>query len=233
LLLSDSLGLGLLDADAARLDKLVAAARAAIKKDPDDAVAHCHLGVGCFKREQYEEAVKEFARAVQLRPEAWGVIYLEAFATALGRSWTHPAVEQLCKQALGLNPQFREATSLLHIYAGRMAAESSEPDNETALGEFRQALALEIPEHMPYIYDFSGQAFDEAEDKDNAIKMYQEACQRGFVNAMILTRLGILLKDTGQARLAIFELEKAEELDPTNPGIKDMLSQLKAKSAKG
>lgn len=225
-LLSNDLGMGLLDGDAAKVDKMVDAALAALEQDPNDAEAHCRLGAGYFKREQYDDAIAEFEKTLSLRPEAWGVLYLEAFACALGRSWCDPRIEQFGKRALELNPECREADSLLHLYAGQNAMEGGDPDYETAITEYKAALALQVPEHMPYVYDFAGQAFDEAEDKSDAINMYQEACRLGFVNAKILTRLGVLLKEAGKPQLAIAQLQKAQELDPINPAIKSLLAEL-------
>ena len=228
-LLPDAIGFGLLSADGVQLERLFKAAQEKLKLDPDDAMALCHLGVCYLKRGQYDQAIKELERAAELLPQAWGVYYLQAFAVAVGRSWLNPQVEQLAKKALSLNPQMKEAQSLLRIYAGVSLAESdSDADYEAAVKEYRQALDFAVPEQAPYLYFFSGQAFDQAGDADDAINMYQQACKLGYSSPEVFVRLGVLLQQAGRPHEALFELERAERLDPANMTVKDLLARLRA-----
>jgi len=230
-LVADSIGLGLLTIEAGRVDAVFKQAQEKVGRHPDDPEAHCRLGICHIKRGQFEDAIRQFAKATELVPQAPGPLYLHAFAVALGRSWLSPLVVQLSEQALRLNPQMKEAQSLLHIYKGRERLDAAErsSDYEAALQEFRKALALKVTEQMPHIFFFSGQAFDGADDVEDAIKMYQEACQLGLSNIQILIRLGVLFARTEQFQLAVWELEKAEELDPTNDSVQQLLDATRAK----
>jgi tetratricopeptide (TPR) repeat protein len=231
---ADALGLSWLNVDAARLDAAFKEAEEKVKKHPEDPEARCRLGICQLKRGQFEAAIPEFEKAAALAPQAPGPLYLHSLAVALGRSWLSPLMVQLAEKALHLHPQMKEAQSLLHVYKGRERLDAAQrpADYEAALQDFRQALALKVAEQMPHIYYFSGQAFDGAEDAENAIKMYQEACQLGLVDTKVLIRLGVLLAQTGQHQLAVWELEKAEELDPTNDSVQQLLAATRAKLAK-
>jgi tetratricopeptide (TPR) repeat protein len=232
--MADALGLSWLDVDAGRLDAAFKEAQDKVSKHPDDPEARCRLGICRLKRGQFEAAITEFEQAVTLAPQAPGPLYLQALAVALGRSWLSPLLVQLAEQALRLNPRMQQAQSLLHIVQGRERLDAAvrPSDYEAALPYFRQALALQVAEQMPYIYYFSGQAFDGAEDAENAIKMYQEACQRGLADTKVLIRLGVLFAQTGQCQLAVWELEKVEELDCTNDSVQQLLAATRAKLAK-
>ena len=245
-LVPDSIGLGLLGADPARLDGLLKAAQARVSKQPDDSAARCQLGVCLLKSGRPDEAIAELEKAAELSPRAWGALYLLAFAVAAGRSWRNPRVGELAKRALALNADMKEAQSLLHIHNGRLihkagGAAQRMADFAAAADEYRAAQALEVPEHKSYIYNFSGELFDDLHearsvvdpgntaDAESAIKMYQAACQAGYVDSRILTRLGVLLAKTGQLQLAVWELEKALELDPTNDAVRELLASTREK----
>jgi Flp pilus assembly protein TadD len=232
--MADALGLSWLSADAGRLEAAFKDAQDKVRKHPGDAEAHCQLGICLLRRGQHEAAITEFETASTLAPQAPGPVYLHALAVALGRSWLSPLLVQLAEKALQLNAHMTQAQSLLHIYKGRerLDAAARLSDYEAALQDFRQALALKVAEHMPYIYCFSAQAFDGAEDAENAIKMYQEACQLGLADTKVLIRLGVLLAKTGQHQMAVWELEKAEELDPTNDSVQQLLAATRAQLAK-
>ena len=234
ILMADALGLSWLNVDAGRLDAAFREAEDKVKRHPDDPEARCRLGICQLKSGQPEAAITEFERAAALAPQAPGPLYLHALAVALGRSWLSPMLVQLAEKALRLNPHMKEAQSLLHVYKGRERLDAAvrPADYEAALQDFRQALALKVSEQMPHIYYFSAQAFDGGEDAENAIKMYQEACQLGMADTKVLIRLGVLLAKTGEYQMAVWELEKAEELDPTNDSVQQLLVATRAKLAK-
>jgi Flp pilus assembly protein TadD len=232
--MADALGLSWLNVDMGRLEAALREAQDKVNKHPDDPEARCRLGICHLKGGQFEAAISEFEHASTLAPQAPGPAYLHALAVALGRSWLSPLLVQLAEKALHLHPQMGEAQSLLHIYKGRERLDSARrpADYEAALQDFRKALEFKVAEQLPHIYYFSGQAFDGAEDAENAIKMYQEACQLGLADTKVLIRLGVLLAQTGQHQMAVWELEKAEELDPTNESVQQLLDATRAKLAK-
>jgi tetratricopeptide (TPR) repeat protein len=231
---ADALGLSWLNVDAGRLEAGFQEAQDKVRNHPADAGSRCQLGICELKRGQHEAAITEFEMAATLAPQAPGPLYLQALAVAFGRSWLSPMLSQLAEKALRLNPHMKEARSLLYVYKGCESLDAAvhQSDYEAALQEFRQALELQVAEQLPHIYYFSGQAFDGAEDAENAIKMYQEACQLGLADAKVLIRLGVLLAKTGEYQSAVCQLEKAEELDPTNDSVQQLLSATRAELAK-
>lgn len=224
-------GLGLLSAGVPVLERLFRDAQEKLKTKPEDALARCQMGVCLLKRGQYEAAIEALAEAFRAAPQSWGICYLEAFATALGRNWSSPRVRDLAQKALSLNPQMKQAQSLLRIYNGMVLSEGAlyTADYDAALKEYRQALVYDVAEQKPYIYFFSGQTYEATDDPENAIKMYQVACQCGYVDVRVLIRLGMLFRSTGKFQMAIWELEKAEELDPSNSEVSKVLVELRGK----
>ena len=79
-------------ADAAPiLDRAVAAAREAIRLQPDDAAAHYNLGVALDGQGKLDEAVAEYREAIRLQPDFAEAHFNLGIALATRGSWTRPS----------------------------------------------------------------------------------------------------------------------------------------------
>lgn len=224
-------GMGLLRAGKPQLDKAFSEYSARLKKDPDDADAHFGIAAYYVKRKLYKEAVEHLRKSLKHAPIAGEVHYLLAWSFALWRGWTNVMVKQHAERALKLSPKMKEAKSLGLIYRGVIHTRSarSHEDLRKALRELQSAKNVGVRAHLAHIYFFCGETLERAHQIDNAIAMYRAARDYGCTDSKVFIRLGMILKNKGQLKLALRNLQKAHELEPSNAAVTRVVESLKSK----
>jgi serine/threonine-protein kinase len=167
------------------LGRAVAAARAAIRLEPDDALAHNSLGNALAGQGKLEAAVAEYRAAIRLKPDYAGAHYNLGLALA-GQGKPEAAVAEY-REAIRLKPDYADG----HHNLGFALARRGEA--EAAIAEYREAIRLKPDDakaHYNLGLSLAGQGKPEA-----AIAEYRAAIRLkpGYASAHI--NLGAILCD--------------------------------------
>jgi tetratricopeptide (TPR) repeat protein len=121
--------------EAARaLDAAVAALQEQIRRKPDDALAHTHLGGALYAKGQLDEAIAEYRQALASHPK--DAPAHTNLGTALQAKGQVDQAIACYRQALAINPK----DALAHNNLGTALHDKGQVDE--AIAEYRQALAL-------------------------------------------------------------------------------------------
>jgi tetratricopeptide (TPR) repeat protein len=120
---------------------------------------------------------------------------------------------------------FRTYESVIDISMSKMAYENitlklaREPNAKAVPPEGPSAsLSADVPPDAKKEYDAGQKAVNEKQDTDGGIKHYQKAIKIYDRYAEAHLALGLLYLDTGKPDQAQSELQRANELNPNNPG---------------
>ncbi len=162
------------------------------------------LGVLHHQRGEHARAVELIARAVALRPNAYGfhANLAEAYR-ALGK---FDRAIGCCRAALRLAPNYPEAVCNLG------AALQGLGRQEEAVEQFRRALELN-PDFVT-VHNNLGIALRELRQPDEALTHFRRAVELDPTFAEAQTNLGQLLLDRGQAEEALPHCQEAARLQP-------------------
>lgn len=90
--------------------------RQILERDPDNAAAHCGLGlVYCFHEGRFEESIEELRKAVELAPD--NVTYRLHLAKTLTMLGMYEEAKGEFEKVLELDPENEEATKQLGYFA--------------------------------------------------------------------------------------------------------------------
>jgi tetratricopeptide (TPR) repeat protein len=210
----------------------------ALRHNPNDAEAHCHIGSMLVWKGQSDRAIREFGEALRLRPE-----YAEAhydLGVALNNAGQTDLAMSEFQQALRLQPDFAEA----HHNLGNALARKGQTDaairqfQETirlqpkdadahnnlgnllaregqmaaAIEQFQQALRLQ-PDNADTHYNL-GNVLLKTDQIDETIQQFQEAILLKLDFAPAHYNLGVALNKKGETDEAISQFAEAIRLQP-------------------
>lgn len=235
--------LGLLLADQRKVPEALTHLREAVRIDPKFVLARINLGSLLLRigtRESLEEAVQNYAQAVELDPKSAEYEYNLAVAlVATGR--IDKAIERY-RKALELNPghasahnnlglllagrkqydeamkhyneALRVAPDFVLVYAniGNLLADQGKRDEGVAM--YEKGLAIR-PEDAG-LHNGLGFLYAGKGDTENALKHYNEALRIAPDYPLALNNLGNLFAQQGKSEEAMKRYQRAVELDPAD-----------------
>jgi tetratricopeptide (TPR) repeat protein len=221
-------------ADEATLLKRSVELETRLLRNPNEGKSHYELGQVYHRLGQYVKAQERLKLAVALDPRKTDWLYLLAWNTGIMQGWECAGVETCAKTALSVDPKFKPAEALLHLYRGAQAAlyDRSDTAQETALEEFRAAIELD-PKNA-YGFYYAGCVYERLGDLEEAADYFRKAAvlsTQDFApskeDARLYARVGAIYCQLDRPEDAKKYLTEALTLDPENAGAKRMLSLIK------
>ncbi len=193
----------------AAFNQAVATLREAIRINPDDGVAHFHLGVAlCDGKREYAAAEAEFRTAIGLKLDTT-VTHSNLGIALANQGKLDPAIAEY-RTAIGLRPDNAVAHSIL----GRALMDQG--NLEPAVAEYRTAIRLN-PDLASVHYEL-GNALHKLGRPELAIAEYRTAIQLRPDYVEAHNNLAATLSDQGQLDLAIDEYREAIRIKPDHAG---------------
>jgi len=179
--------------------------RHALAVEEDSSFAHNNLGLVLAKRGAFEEAIKEFRRAVEIDPA-----FVEAY-TNLGnflaqRGARNEAIVHL-RRALQIDPAFANA----HNTLGNVLADTGALNE--AIEHFHKA--LQIDPHSAGTHYNLARVLAKRGDQEEAIAQYRAALEIDPGDVDVHNNLGLLFLSRGDSGAAIEQFNQAIRVDPT------------------
>jgi tetratricopeptide (TPR) repeat protein len=178
-----------------------------IRLCPDDADAHCNLGLALQKQGKIDEAITSYRRALQLQPK--DAVTENNLGSALEQRGELALAVECYRRAIGINPTLAEAHSNLGAVLVRQGLFAD------AIRAFEQALELKASD--PQIIS----NLSEALRRDGQILQAIERCRAALAIAPYCVsahaNLGIALRDLGRLAEANACLRRALGIDPQHP----------------
>ncbi|MFQ5989031.1 MAG: tetratricopeptide repeat protein [Candidatus Methylomirabilales bacterium] len=176
------------------------------EENPLMARTNYQLGLSYFNAGDYQRAIPEFAKAVELHPSE--PLYYDALGTALMFTGRLDAAIAQFKEALRVDPKYTEAKNNLGT------AYLAKGDLEQARATFNDVLRDPFYATPQFAYFNLAKIYEREGRTDLAIREYKRALDidRDYVDAH--NSLGILYLRQGKVDLAIQEFDEATRLSP-------------------
>lgn len=171
---------------------------------------------------QYESAIREWRKALELSPGD-ARVYMN-LGVALVRAGKPDEGIKNCQQALDIDPGNPEA----HLNLGIALAGTGKLDE--AITHYQKA--LEIDPDYPEAHSNLGVALAGKGKLDDAIARYREALEVKPDYAEVHSNLGVALARTGKLDEAIAHFQKALEISPNSAEVHNNLTRALAKAGK-
>ena len=188
-------------------DNLETLWRDTLAKNPAAWMAHNNLGALLARQGKLTEAIEQYERALQLKPDE-----AEAYTNlggVLARQGKLTEAVQNCERALQLEPDYAEAYYNLAV---ALAAQGKLPE---AIKDYQRALQLK-PDY-PEACNNLGVALSEQGKLPEAIKNYERALQLKPDYPEAYYNLAVALSEQGKLPEAIKDYERALQLKPDYP----------------
>ncbi|HUI06350.1 MAG TPA: tetratricopeptide repeat protein [Verrucomicrobiae bacterium] len=186
-----------------RIGEALACAQRAVRSEPS-AETHRNLGIVLTRAGRVQEAIEEFDRSLQLKPDLADAHHNLALAL-MGLGRTTEAIGQW-EQALRINPNFADAHCNLGIAlqrAGRMGE---------AIGHYEQALRID-PDYAEARFNL-GVALVRLGRLPEAISQWEQTLRLHPDYAEAHANLGVALEHEGRIEEAIKHYEQALRIKP-------------------
>jgi|GEM_PF-517263 len=204
---SDHMDKGLDYEDQGQFDAAIAAFDAAIRLDPDDALAHYNLGRVYYLQDQMEQAAAAFEKAIQIDPEmAEAHTNLGAVYRAQGR--VEEAIAA-CETAIQLDPNDDMA------YYNLALAYSDQGQLDEAIAAYGEALRINS-ENAGAHYNLA-HAYYRQGKLDEAVVAWKKTAELEPDDSMTYNNIGRVYFEQGRFDEALVFLKQAIALDPENP----------------
>ncbi|UCD83323.1 MAG: tetratricopeptide repeat protein [Deltaproteobacteria bacterium] len=178
-----------------------------VKKSPNKARPHNNLGIAYRNKEMFDEAIREYQQALNLKPDYAEVFYNLGNAYRI-KGMSDEAIREY-QQALRLKPDYAEAHMNLGVaYADKgMFLEAN--------SEYQKTLRLK-PDSAEAFYNL-GNAYADKGMLDDAIRAYQQALRLKPDYTKAFYNLGTVYLNKGMLDEAIKEYQQALSLEPDSP----------------
>jgi len=176
----------------------------ALDVNPDNYLAHDHLGTILFAEGRQDEAVQHLTRAVDLNPPFSESHFNLGVALMNLGQFDRAAAEY--REALRIQPDY----AMAHANLGLLLAVGGK--TEDAIREYTTALALD-PD-LTDVHISLGAAYQDQHKLDLAVQEYEQALRIDPRIALAHFRLGLARADEGRTGDAISEYSTAVELKP-------------------
>jgi tetratricopeptide (TPR) repeat protein len=187
-----------------KVDDAIALYRAALVRDPNDALTYSNLGTALAARGQLDEAIAQYQRAVALAPNDADNHY--NLANALAAQGKLPDAVSQFQVALRVDPSLADA----HLNLGNALTALGRPDE--AAVHYRQAIELR-PEMVEAVNNLGLVAARQGR-LDDAIALFQRALAIDSDFADAHSNLASALAQKGAFPEALNHLRRTVELSP-------------------
>jgi len=178
----------------------------AVTKFPDDPVSHYNLGVTLAELDRVPEAIRQYERALQIKPGfAWAHYNLGIALMRVGR--VRDAIAQY-EQAVRLTANTAEA----RWHLGNALREAGKVTE--AIGQYE--LALRLKPDFAQAHNNLGVALAQTGQLQEATEHYERAAQLDPGLADARSNLGTILLHEGRLQAAIGQYERALRIEPDN-----------------
>jgi len=187
-----------------------------LHNDPNNAVAHYHLGVAFEQMGNLGRAENEWREAVRLRPDL-----MDAYKTLAASDLRRNAWDSLARDA---DPIITLQAALPDGYALRAISEMNRNQGDKALADLRKA--IEVAPQSPVGYIHLGNFYRRQNKYKDAENFYEQALQRDPNAADALggiVELNILQK---QPEKAVARVQQQLKAQPTNSNYHYLLGAL-------
>jgi arylsulfatase A-like enzyme/tetratricopeptide (TPR) repeat protein len=172
------------------------------KKDPNIALVPFLLGEMALRQKNWDRAVRQLQRCLELNPDFDSA--MTALARALAPLGRTDEARSWLKKALEINPQNYTAWYLLGLF--------ETPDSAAARAAFEKAIAIQ-PAFMPAQREL-GMALLHRQEYAAAAPHLEQALALGGQDAQLHNYLGMCYVKTQRAAEAVKEHQRAIALDP-------------------
>lgn len=185
----------------------------AVAKAPNSARAHDNLGLAYIERKEYEMALAEFKKTLELNPRYYlayynaGVVYQLKGELDLAR--------YSYEECIRLNPRYFRAYYNLGIVYRKFG------ETGKAVSMYEKAISID-PRH-PFVYNNLGVAFMAMEDMERAEEAFKKAIEVDPSYVKSYYNLGNIYYRTGRYRLAREAYRSALRIEPTYKEAERML----------
>lgn len=203
----------------AKLDRVLDEYRETQQLNADWPEAHMNLGLVDAQLGELEEAERRYQRALELDPYfARAYVNLADLYRVMGRDEKSVAILREAPDDLD-DAGVHHALGLALVRTKR---------DEEALAELRRATEL-MPEEPRYAYVY-GVALQSSGDLGESVRVLTEASERHPYDRDILVALVTTHRDRGEIDEALPYAHRLAELNPSNPSIQQLVSQLEART---
>lgn len=191
------------DAENGRMEQAKANAEKAVEllQSPSEDSEFFARGVAHLRLENYDVAIADFDKAIQLNPQ-WGNLYL-ARGSAYSLKKDYDSAIANFDKAIQIEPDLEGA------YFGRGRVYSSKGDWDRAIADYDKAIELDPQWAIVYVY--RGQGYESKGDSTRALADYDKAIQ---LNGNAFAPRGVIYAKKGDYERALADFDKAIELDP-------------------
>jgi tetratricopeptide (TPR) repeat protein len=168
------------------------------------AEAYFNRGLEYYNNGDFDQAISEYNKVIQLVPNNANAYYNRGLAYA-GKGDLDPAISDYDK-AIQLNPDFFEA------YINRGNAYFDNGNMDQAISDFDKAIQLN-PDFVMAYYN-RGNAYKDKGDLDRAISDFDQAIQLDPTLAQAYVNRGIAYSEQGDLDRAISDYDKAIQIRP-------------------
>jgi len=182
-----------------------------ISKSPHKARAWSNRGKANFNQNEYENALADFTKAIELNPQYIPPLY--------NRGLAYIALDQYDLAITDLSQLIVYRPNHTRAYCSRSIARMKSAKIEQAFVDINQAIEKDSTYVAAYFQ--RGQLNVHKQLFQNAHQDYQHALTLDHQNVEALTNLGILYSQQGDYKKALSNFNHAIQLAPTNPDIFD------------
>ncbi|MFW6105173.1 MAG: tetratricopeptide repeat protein [Chloroflexota bacterium] len=173
---------------------------------------HFEQGNIYLEQEQWDEAITEYTKAIELNPQFAGVYANRAVAYSQKDEY-HLAIVD-CEKAMELNASITLDTTVANAYMDRGLSYIKEGNYDKAIRDYTKAIEID-PENF-FAYAFRAKAYGYKDEYDLAIADYSKAIELApeFVLADFYSDRGWAYYHKDEYNLAIADFTKVIEFNP-------------------
>lgn len=200
-----------------RIDEAVVLYNAVIKEDPDNDMALSFLGIIALGKNEPDNALNYFLKAVSIKPES--DYYKEIGNIYFDKKRYKDAIEAY-EKAIALNPEFKEAFFNLGI-AYYSLAEDLKAANDSEQAIFYYQKVLKINPNYADVYFKIGVIYQETGNFQKAVEYYTKTLELVPNSAKVYYNLGNIFLDENQPCKAAECFNKSLFIEPENTDTKN------------
>jgi tetratricopeptide (TPR) repeat protein len=205
-----------------KLDESRGLSEGVLAQEPENSEAHFQLGCVFWEQQQLGEALEEFRKSLETKPNAYGALLnMAEVLVQLGR---HEEAEETYRQLLEQDPLFVKG----HVGLGKLLATQQRP--EEAEQHYREA--LRFTPGSPEAHDNLAILLAGQNRLAEAETHFARAVELSPKSGSVRFNYGTLLMQEGRRDEAIQAFEEALRLNPQHPWAKMRLEQARKMPAR-
>jgi tetratricopeptide (TPR) repeat protein len=197
---------------------LVFSLACARRGEPKNAKGYLDRGTASLDKNEYDKAIEDFNKAIELEHDAADAYFNRALAYAWKKE-CDKAIEDWT-QALRLKPNWPDA------YFNRGLAYLNKKEYDKAIEDYTHAVELD-PRYVE-AYANRGVAYSKKKGYDKAIEDFTKAIQLNPKDVLSYTNRGIAYRKKREYDKAIADCTKAIQMDPKNANLNNILAWIRA-----